>query len=135
MRNFLKITVSIVAIFVSAVPLRADKPVNVNFYMMYKPVVSILESEAVKVSLNSDDETKFTLYISDGTLYIKYSKPQELVNGEVIVYNLLGKEIVRKKLENTNVNEVSVPVQNTCYIVRLNYGGKVYTKKVIPSSN
>jgi len=47
----------------------------------------------------------------------------------------LGKEVARKKLVNSDVNEISIPIQNTCYIVRINYSGKVFTQKVIPSSN
>ena len=39
---------------------------------------------------DSDDENGFKLYVSQGILNIKYPRPQELLNGEVIVYNLLG---------------------------------------------
>lgn len=84
---------------------------------------------------NQDDaDTKFVIYISDGILNIKYNKPAELLNGEVIVFNLLGKEITRKRLDNISINQVALSVQNTCYIVKINYSGKVHTQKVIPSA-
>jgi hypothetical protein len=83
----------------------------------------------------TDDESKFTLYINQGTLSIKYGKPVELINGEVIVYNLLGQEITRKKLENSNLNQISIPVQNTCYLVKISYSGKVHTQKVMISAD
>ena len=82
-----------------------------------------------------DEDDKFTLYINQGTLNIKYEKPVELVNGEVIVFNLLGQEITRKKLENSNLNQITIPVQNTCYLVKISYSGKVHTQKVMISAD
>jgi hypothetical protein len=103
--------------------------------IMLKSIYSIVEVNAVSFpSGNTENENKFTLYITEGTLYIKYPKPQELVNGEAIVYNMLGQEITRKTLENNMVNEITLPLQNTCYIVRINYSGKVHTQKVIASN-
>lgn len=84
--------------------------------------------------INNDDENKFTLYISQGILNIKYDKPIELINGEVIVYNLLGQELTRKKLENSNLNQITIQVQNTCYLVKISYSGKVHTQKVMISA-
>ncbi len=84
---------------------------------------------------NPEEESKFKLYISDGILNIKYDKPNELLNGEVIIYNLLGQEVTRKKLETIVINQISMPSQNTCYIVRINYSGKVYTQKIIVNGN
>jgi len=78
-----------------------------------------------------DNENKFILFIKDGTLTIKYSKPSELINGEVLIFNLLGQEITRKKLESIAINQVNIPIQNTCYIVKINYSGKVHTQKVV----
>jgi hypothetical protein len=85
-------------------------------------------------SLPDDADNKFVLYINQNTLNIKYNKPLELVNGEVIIFNLLGQEITRKKLENNTLNQISIPVQNTCYIVRINYSGKIHTQKVVASN-
>lgn len=82
-----------------------------------------------------EDESKFKLYISEGLLNIKYEKPSELLNGVVFIYNLLGQEVSRKKLETIEINQISMPTQNTCYIVRINYSGKVYTQKVIVNGN
>lgn len=82
-----------------------------------------------------EDENKFTLYINQGTLSIKYGNPNELLNGEVIVFNLLGQEITRKKLETSNLNQVTIPVQNTCYLVKISYSGKVHTQKVMISAD
>ncbi len=86
--------------------------------------------------LNADDinDSKFEVYIIDGILTIKYNKPAELVNGEVIVFNLLGQEVARKRLEVSAINQMPLSVQNTCYIVKISYSGKVHTKKVVPSS-
>jgi len=131
MRRFLPLFISII-VFTLSQPLSA----NTKTCIMDKQVYSIVESESASfASIVPEDETKFTLYISDGILVIKYAKPQELVNGEAVIYNLLGKEVARKKLVNSDVNEISIPIQNTCYIVRINYSGKVFTQKVIPSSN
>jgi hypothetical protein len=59
------------------------------------------------------NEKKFNIFVNQGFLNIKYNKPQELLNGEVIVYNLLGQEVTRKKLEAIQTNQVLIPVQNT----------------------
>jgi hypothetical protein len=82
----------------------------------------------------TDESSRFILYIDEGVLNIKYGKPQELVNGEVIVYNILGMEIIRKKLENSTINQVPIPLQNTCYIIKINYSGKVHTQKIVVSN-
>jgi len=86
--------------------------------------------------INNDNNTdsKFILYIADGTLNIKYNKPMELINGEVVVFNLLGQEITRKRLEVSTLNQVPLSISNTCYIVKISYSGKVHTQKVVPSN-
>jgi hypothetical protein len=87
-----------------------------------------------KISISdtsSVDDKKFILYLDQDLLFIKYNRPQDLINAEVSVYNLLGQEITRKKLEAASLNQINVPLQNTCYLVRINYSGKVYTQKII----
>jgi hypothetical protein len=83
--------------------------------------------------LDPDTSTyiKFTLYINQGILNIKCSLPQELEEGDVAVFNLLGQVITRKKLESNFLNQLSLPNHNTCYIVRISYSGKIYTQKII----
>ncbi len=135
MTRYLHIIFTVVALL-SGLRLQAvTNPNEADYGVMAKKVFSSIEVEAVNVAKLGPDDSKFTIYISDGILFIKCSKPQELANGEVFVFNLLGKEIVRKRLESNDINEISIPMQNTCYIVRINYSGKVYTQKVIPSSN
>ncbi|HEY4787384.1 MAG TPA: T9SS type A sorting domain-containing protein [Bacteroidales bacterium] len=106
------------------------------------PVKSILEQTNSFFDIpstnpgNADDsDSKFVIYIDGSVLNIKYNKPSELANGEVVVFNLLGQILTRKKLENITVNQVPIAVQNTCYIVKITYSGKVHTQKVVPSGN
>jgi hypothetical protein len=84
-------------------------------------------------SFDSDtiSDTKFSIYVNQGILNIKYPFPQELEEGEVVVFNMLGQVILRKKLETSALNQVLLPIHNTCYIVRITYSGKVYTQKII----
>jgi hypothetical protein len=89
---------------------------NTSFYNFYSP---------------GTENDKFTIYVQDGYLNIKYGKPQELLNGEVVLYNLLGQEITRKKLEAVTLNQIQLQLQGTCYIVRIVYSGKIYTQKII----
>jgi len=98
-------------------------PVNKSFASFSVNDSSLLESK------------KFNLYINQGLIYIKYGKPQELQNGEVVVYNLLGQEVTRKKLDAAIINQIAIPIQNTCYLVRISYSGKIYTQKIIVQSN
>ena len=81
-----------------------------------------------------EEENKFILFINDGMLNIKCNKPGELLNGEVIIYNLLGQEMLRKRLETSILNQVVLPLQNTCYIVKIHYSGNVFTQKIIVNS-
>jgi hypothetical protein len=135
MTKYLQIAFTIFALFIGLRLQAANKPKADDYGIMAKHVFSIIELEASRAAYLGIDDSKFTLYINDGILFIKYTKPQELVNAEVYVFNLLGKEIARKRLETNDINEIPIPVQNTCYIIRINYSGKVYTQKVIPSSN
>ncbi len=79
------------------------------------------------------NDAKFSIYISQGILNIKYPAPQELEDGEVVVFNILGQVITHKKLEISAINQVLLPIHNTCYIVRITYSGKVFTQKIILS--
>ena len=104
------------------------------------PGVSVVENQTWFIIENAqpqpdESEAKFTIYLSQNILNIKYTKPQDLANSEVIVFDLLGKEVIRKHLESTPLNQIPVPQQNTCFIIRINYAGKVYTKKIISGSN
>lgn len=111
---------------------RASMPVNT----VVEQSVSWIKASANADLVNPDDnDSKFILYIADGILNIKYNKPFELANGEVIVFNLLGQEITRKRLEISTINQVPLSIQNTCYIVKITYSGKVHTQKVVPSSD
>ena len=136
MTKFSKILISIIAGSIMVLPIRAANIANyTDHVIMAKSIYSIVELKASDFSyVSSDNETKFTLYIDEGTLYIKYPRPQDLLNGEAVIYNLLGQEVARKKLESSNINQIALPLQNTCYIVRINYSGKVYTQKVIASA-
>jgi hypothetical protein len=136
MTKFSKILISVIAGSIMVLPLGAVNIANYTDHnIMAKSLYSIVEFKASDFSVvSSDNENKFTLYINEGILYIKYSKPLDLLNGEAVVYNLLGQEVTRKKLENNNINQVTLPLQNTCYIVRINYSGTVYTQKVIASA-
>ncbi len=110
----------------------AAKTINFADEMMLRTMPLELNT-LYEAQITSDDDSKFTLYINQGTLSIKYSKPSELANGEVVVYNILGQEITRKKLEVSNLNQIAISVQNTCYLVRISYSGKMHTKKVMTS--
>jgi len=98
-----------------------------------QPVAWVKTVDVNLFTPDDNSDNKFVIYINDGILNIKYNKPFELANGEVIVFNLLGQEVIRKKLEITTINQVSLSIQNTCYIVKISYSGKVHTQKVVPS--
>lgn len=120
------------ALFTGSLTLKALPTESVR-NILERADFSFLNNSAI---VNTPDEnSKFILYVNGGTLYIKYGKPQELVNGEVIVFNLLGQEVARKKLENESTNQIGLPVKNTCYVVKINYSGKVHTQKVVVSNN
>jgi hypothetical protein len=101
----------------------------------FTPVFSNFSGFTVTDTTSQLEEKKFNIYVNQGYLNIKYNKPQELLNGEVVIYNLLGQEVTRKKLEAIYVNQVSLPVQNTCYLIRICYSGKIHTQKVIVRSS
>ena len=109
---------------------------GLNYYTNNNEFFNIRGNTSTSVNDPDDEsETKFNLYISQGILNIKYPVPQELENGEIVIFNMLGQVMIRKKLENSFLNQVNLPTQNSCFIVRINYSGKVFTKKIILSTN
>jgi hypothetical protein len=125
MHNSFKYLFALVAICFIAIPSKAISIANTIFPPL---------NELSFYSDNTDENNKFTIYMSQGLLNIKYNKPNDLLHSEIIVYNLLGQEVTRKKLEPVTINQISIPIQNTCYIVRINYSGKVHTQKIIVSA-
>jgi hypothetical protein len=132
MKQILPLLSFISALYLSSINLQARTNAD--------PVKNILEqsnnfyNSTSSILGNPDDnDSKFVIYITDGILNIKYNKPAELLNGEVIIYNLLGQEIAKKALETVTINQITLSVRNTCYIVKINYSGKVHTQKVVPS--
>ena len=133
MINKSRIILTLAGSFFACFSLFAVYTTNLSKEVLSSSFSSLYENN-YESGINNDDENKFTLYISQGILNIKYDKPIELINGEVIVYNLLGQELTRKKLENSNLNQITIQVQNTCYLVKISYSGKVHTQKVMISA-
>ncbi len=133
MINKSRIILTLAGSFFACFSLFAVNTTNLPKEVLSSSFSSLYENN-YESGINNDDENKFTLYISRGILNIKYDKPIELINGEVIVYNLLGQELTRKKLENSNLNQITIQVQNTCYLVKISYSGKVHTQKVMISA-
>ena len=69
------------------------------------------------------------IYSFHKDIYIRTQGNQTNV-GKVKIYNILGKEIVSKNLENVLLNKITINNAAGNYIVRVILDDKVYTEKV-----
>ena len=104
---------------------------SINFSLVEGKEISYANSNNHLSFQQEISESPFNLYVNDGILIIRYNHSGDLIGCEVSVFNILGQEILHKKLDNSVTNQLSLPLKNTCYIIRITYSGNVYTKKII----
>ncbi|RLD60732.1 MAG: hypothetical protein DRJ01_09150, partial [Bacteroidetes bacterium] len=85
--------------------------------------------EASGLVNNIEIDNSISIYSYRNNIYIK-NNSQGIIKGEVVVYNILGKEIIRKQLNNTTLNKVTINKISGNYIVRVLTNNKIYSEKV-----
>ncbi|MEA3477276.1 MAG: C10 family peptidase [Bacteroidota bacterium] len=75
------------------------------------------------------DNLGLKIYSYQSDLMISLSNPVD-VEGYVMVYNMLGQALIREKLENSSLNRIPLPVNNSPVIVKLLINGQVHVKKL-----
>jgi len=68
-----------------------------------------------------------SIYSYDKQIYIS---SVGLLNGNVAIYDIMGRELYEQKLHNTQKEQFSINVSNTYVIVQLNTGNTIKTQKV-----
>ncbi len=87
----------------------------------------VLKSSGVANDIEKDNSV--SIYSFRNNIYIK-NNSQNITKGEVVVYNILGKEIIRKQLNNTTLNKIMINKISGNYIVRVLTNNKIYSEKV-----
>ncbi|MBE9466928.1 MAG: fibronectin type III domain-containing protein [Bacteroidetes bacterium] len=78
---------------------------------------------------NIEKDNSVSIYSFRNSIYIK-NNSQNISKGEVVVYNILGKEIIRKQLNNTTLNKIMINKISGNYIVRVLTNNKIFSEKV-----
>ena len=93
----------------------------------YSNVISVVTTY---VGLPNDPNNEnVTIYTHQTDLMI-FCQNAKNVEGQVLVYNMLGQPLVRTKLQNSSLNRIPLQVQNTAVIIKLILNGQIYTRKV-----
>jgi len=70
------------------------------------------------------------MYSFENRIFIECSDPEKLK--EVAIYNILGSELIRRKLDKNPVNEISLDVPGNYYFIRVyTTDNKTYSKKLL----
>lgn len=103
---------------------------NDRFYVVFKERAEAIDIvEEIEESLSD-----LVVFYNGNTKNIEISNPTEFTAKSIVLYNVLGQEIVRVNSVFTGVNKVEIPVNvaSGTYLVRFDYNnGTVITKKLI----
>jgi len=70
------------------------------------------------------------MYSFENRIFIECSDPEKLK--EVAIYNILGSELIRRKLDKNPLNEISLDMPGNYYIIRVyTTDNKIYSKKLL----
>ncbi|MCD4696205.1 MAG: T9SS type A sorting domain-containing protein [Bacteroidales bacterium] len=67
------------------------------------------------------------IYSSNDVVYIQNS---ENIKGDIIIYNLIGQEILKKKSVNEDLERIKITQGTGYYLVKVQSEKQVVTKKV-----
>lgn len=93
------------------------------------PIRFILHFTTETQSSNSINNTsdEISIYSYKNNIYINNLKN---VKGEVVIYNIMGQEILRNKIKNQSLYKVSLHNKTAYYIVKLLTENKIITEKI-----
>lgn len=101
-------------------------PVDVaDRFILHFGVMGIEDQPQVAVN----EVENVIIYSNDHNIYIKSNNQQNL-SGNVIVYNVMGQEVLNEKLENTLMNKKELFTETGYYIVKVFGDSGVYTRKI-----
>jgi len=70
------------------------------------------------------------MYSFENRIFIECSDPEKLK--EVAIYDILGSELIRRKLDKNPVNEIRLDTPGNYYIIRVyTTDNKIYNKKLL----
>jgi phosphodiesterase/alkaline phosphatase D-like protein len=72
---------------------------------------------------------EINIYTNNDNIFIYIPDPGN-ADGYVIVYTLMGQQLVNKSIESSTINRIALPVTNTPVIVKLVLNGNIYIKKL-----
>jgi hypothetical protein len=93
-------------------------------FMLHFGVLYVEEEAAL-----NEDSGLYHIYSYENTVYVQNTYQQD-VAGSVTVYNIMGQEILSRKLENTPLNKLTLNSGSGYYIVKVLSDSGVYSEKV-----
>ncbi|MBN2175123.1 MAG: right-handed parallel beta-helix repeat-containing protein [Bacteroidales bacterium] len=94
-----------------------------RFLLHFGPILDI---EEPVIAVNNDE---FSIYSFDHSVYIR-NNSNNLISGNVSIFNISGQEMGRAKLFATNLNKIDLNLNSGYYMVKVITGNNVYTQKV-----
>lgn len=104
-----------------------------NFYHIpsnYKKRFRVWINPSQDVINNIGPESYFTISAENNVIAIMKNTTQD-VSGEIVVYNMMGQPVGRKKLNNDGNSSIAVDVPTGYYIVRIHSKKHTYNFKVL----
>ncbi|MEZ5195379.1 MAG: T9SS type A sorting domain-containing protein [Bacteroidales bacterium] len=76
-----------------------------------------------------EQQKEISIYSNEHTIYINNFSGLEL-DGDVVVYNIMGQEIYRERLQNVQINKINLITDPGYFIVKVQTGTSLYSEKV-----
>jgi hypothetical protein len=77
----------------------------------------------------AEKENDVYIYSNENSIYIKNNLQQDF-NGQVIVYNIMGQQVLNRKLDVVNLNKIDLYTETGYYVVKVFSDRGVYSQKV-----
>ena len=78
--------------------------------------------------INNNGNGGINIYSNNNTVYINNQGTEKIK--DIVVYDLLGKELLRKQASNSTVNTLDMQFASAYYMIKVITNSNVYTKKV-----
>jgi hypothetical protein len=96
-----------------------------NRFILHFGVLGVEEQPVLTV----EKEKAVVIYSNENSIYIRDKQDNEL-KGNVLVYNIMGQEILNKRLENISLNKIDLYTETGYYVVKVFTDEGVYSQKV-----
>jgi hypothetical protein len=98
---------------------------DANRFILHFGVLGVEEQPVLTV----EKENAIVIYSNENSIYIRDKQDNEL-KGSVLVYNIMGQEMLNKKLDAISLNKIDLYTETGYYVVKVFTDEGVYSQKV-----